>query len=126
MPSDDRSHLEPSAAPSGAPTDDASLAPTDAASPMPFEGLVAPTPIDAAPPEQARWLAFAAIVVGGLLGGLIGYGVGDLLGRTTTWAAVGGFIGGVGGAIGVGVIASLTLRAMNEWNAVQHPEDKRR
>ncbi len=93
-----------------------------ASSPMPFEGLAAPEPIDATPPEPARWLAFAGILLGGLLGGLIGYGVGDLLGRSSVWAATGGLIGGVFGAVGVGIIASLTLRAMNEWNAVQHPE----
>ena len=35
---------------------------------------------------------------------------------------VGAFLGGVGGATGVGIIAQLTLRAMGEWNAVNHPE----
>jgi hypothetical protein len=35
---------------------------------------------------------------------------------------VGGLVGGVSGAVGVGIIAGLTLRAMNEWSSVRHPE----
>lgn len=89
---------------------------------MPFDALVAPTPIEATPPPAARWLGFSAIVVGGLLGGMIGWGTGDVLGRTTAWAATGALIGAVGCAVGVGIVATLTLRAMNEWNEVKHPE----
>lgn len=92
---------------------------------MPFEGLDAPTPLDSSPPPPARWLAFAGVLVGGLLGGLIGYGVGGILGGSDTWAALGAFIAGVGCAVGVGIVASLTLRAMNEWNLSVHPEDPR-
>jgi hypothetical protein len=95
---------------------------TDGGEVLPFQDLVAPEPIDAAPPVSARVLAFAGILVGGLLGGLVGYGVGDLMGGSTTWAAVGGLIGGLTGAIGVGVVANLTLRAMNEWSSIRHPE----
>lgn len=90
--------------------------------PLPFQDLVAPEPIEAAPPPAARWLAFALILLGGTLGALVGFGVGDVMGRTTDWAAVGAFLGGLTGAIGVGVVANLTLRAMNEWRAVEHPE----
>lgn len=89
---------------------------------LPFESLHAPEPLPSAPPTQARWLGFAAIVVGGLLGGVIGWGTGDVLGQTDLWAAVGALIGAVFGAVGVGIVATLTLRAMNEWNAVHHPE----
>lgn len=89
---------------------------------MPFDSLTAPQPIRSAPPAQARWLGFAGILVGGALGGMIGWGTGDVLGQTTTWAAIGALIGAVFGAAGVGIVATLTLRAMNEWNAVQHPE----
>lgn len=92
----------------------------------PFEGLRAPTPISAAPPAPARWLAFASVLVSGLLGGLIGYGTGDLLAGDSEsaglWAALGGLIGAVGCAVGVGIVAGLTLRAMGEWRAVHHPE----
>ena len=89
---------------------------------MPFESLTAPQPIRAAPPARARWLGFAAILLGGVLGGMIGWGTGDVLGQTTSWAAIGALIGAVFGAVGVGIVATLTLRAMNEWNAVQHHE----
>ncbi len=111
--------------PESDPLDDGTMTAIERAqanSPMPFEGLTAPAPIDSSPPEPARWLAFAGVLIGGLLGGLIGYGVGDLMGGTDIWSAVGALIGGVFGAVGVGVIAQLTLRAMNEWNAVNHPE----
>ncbi len=104
------------------------------AHPLPFEGLRAPEPVDATPPTSARFLALGAILLGGLLGGLIGYGIGDVMGSTGTettqatggnesWAAIGAVIGAVSGALGVGVVASLALRAMSEWKAVTHPED---
>ena len=93
--------------------------------PLPFEDLAAPEPLTADPPKVARLAAFGSILLGGLLGGLVGYGVGDVMFRDGTWAAVGALLGAVTGAVGVGVVANLTLRAMNEWNAVQHPEDER-
>lgn len=92
------------------------------AHPLPYADLRAPAPIPAAPPSPARWLAFLGILVGGLLGGLIGWGVGDLLGGGDVWPAVGLLVGAVPGAAGVGVVASLTLRAMGEWRSVRHPE----
>lgn len=92
-------------------------------SPIPFRDLRAPAPTAAPPPTAARWLAFAGILVGGLLGGLIGYGTGDLMsGSSAAWATVGLLVGALAGAIGVGIVAGLTLRAMNEWKATPHPE----
>lgn len=102
-----------------------SLQKASGSSPMPFEGLLAPSPADASPPPPARWLAFGGVLLGGLLGGMIGYGIGDILGGTSTMAALGAFIAGLACAVGVGIVASLTLRAMNEWNVTVHPEDKR-
>lgn len=93
---------------------------------LPFQDFVAPKPLPTQPPTQARWLAFAGIVVGGLLGGMIGYGTADLLGAQPWLAAFAAVAFAVGGATGVGIVAQLTLRAMNEWRAVQHPEDPRR
>ena len=93
--------------------------------PLPFEDLAAPEPLTADPPKAARLAAFGSILLGGILGGLVGYGVGDVMFRNGTWAAVGALLGAITGAVGVGVVANLTLRAMNEWNAVQHPEDQR-
>jgi hypothetical protein len=83
----------------------------------------------ALPPRGARLLAFLAILVGGLCGGLIGWSVSDLQcgdssdrgaeqaddDGCTAWSAVGGLVGAVTGAGGVGVVAVLVLRAMAEW-----------
>lgn len=96
-----------------------------AASPVPtpgFSNLSAPEPVVAAPPATARALAFAAVIVGGLLGGLVGFGIGDVLYPDTTWTAVGALGGALTGAVGLGVLANLTLRAMNEWRTATHPE----
>jgi hypothetical protein len=86
----------------------------------------------ALPPSRARVLAFVAILVGGLCGGLIGWSVVDLQCGSpdgapgvagaqddddgcATWSAVGALTGAVIGAGGVGVVAVLVLRAMAEW-----------
>lgn len=79
----------------------------------------APASRSALPPLAARILAFAAVLVAGLCGGLIGYGVVDLsCQHSCTLAATGT---GVGGALlcagGVAIVAVLTLRAMGEWRA---------
>lgn len=96
----------------------------DATPDLPFKDLKAPAPIDAAPAPPARWLAFVGVLVGGLLGGLVGYGIGDILYPDSAGAALGALAGGLTGAIGVGVLANLTLRAMNEWTTANHPEAK--
>ena len=95
----------------------------------------------ALPSVTARLLAFLAILVGGLCGGLIGWSVTDLqcgseatvrVGRgsspttiveaaedpdedCTAWNGAGGLLGAVVGAGGTGVVAVLVLRAMSEW-----------
>ncbi len=76
----------------------------------------------ALPSTGARVLAFAAILVAGLCGGLIGYAVVDLQcsGDCTTAAGVGGLVGAILFAVGVGVVAILALRAMGEWRVIQH------
>lgn len=90
-----------------------------------FPGLRAPQPSAPDPGTPPRVLAFASILLGGLLGGLIGYGIGDLLWSTRFPVAALTLIGALVGAVGVGVLANLTLRAMSEWNAVEHPEADR-
>ena len=72
----------------------------------------------ALPSTGARILAFAAILFGGLCGGLIGYAFMDLQcsGDCATQAGAAGLLGAVVGAVGVGVVAVLALRAMAEWN----------
>jgi hypothetical protein len=78
-------------------------------------------PLSALPPPVARALAFAAILVGGLAGGLIGYGFVDLQcsGDCTTAAAIGAAVGAVIAAAGTAVVAVLVLRAMGEWRQLQ-------
>ena len=76
------------------------------------------------PPTSARVLAFLAILVGGICGGLIGYGFTDLTCTGECGALAGGVgvLGAVIGAAGVGVVAILALRAMGEWKPRQPPE----
>ena len=77
------------------------------------------------PPTGARVLAFVAILVGGLCGGLIGYGFTDLqcADDCSTLAGGAALLGAVIGAVGVGVVAILALRAMSEWRTRPTPDD---
>jgi hypothetical protein len=69
------------------------------------------------PSRGAYVLAFLSVVLAGVFGAVIGYGLGDLSvdGGSTTAGIVGMVIGGAVGAVGVGVVAVLVLRAMAEW-----------
>lgn len=80
------------------------------------------------PSRTAYLLVFASVVLAGVLGGIIGYGIVDIGGlsisthgshATTQPAAtsklIGTLIGAGAGAIGVGIVAVLVLRAMAEW-----------
>jgi CDP-diglyceride synthetase len=73
------------------------------------------------PSRGARFLAFAAILTGGLCGGLIGFSVTRLqcAGDCSANKSLGGLIGAVLGAAGVAVISVLALRAMGEWKTIQ-------
>lgn len=79
------------------------------------DGSLAPT---ALPSTVARLLAFSAVVVAGICGGLVGWAVTDL--QCTGDCGTPSLLGAVGGALlaagGVAIIAVLTLRAMAEWN----------
>ncbi len=79
-----------------------------------------PAPLSALPSPAARALAFVAILVGGLAGGLIGFGFAELqcTGDCTVAAASGAAIGGILAAAGTAVIAVLVLRAMGEWRQI--------
>jgi hypothetical protein len=71
-------------------------------------------------------LAFAAILVGGICGGLIGYGFTDLQCSDDCTGLSGGMglLGAVIGAVGVGVVSVLALRAMGEWRTIERREDR--
>jgi hypothetical protein len=66
-------------------------------------------------------VAFIAVLIGGLCGGLIGFGFVRLQcdGDCTTPEAIGGLVGAVLAAAGTAVVAVLVLRAMGEWRQLQ-------
>ena len=78
-------------------------------------------PPSALPSVVARVLAFAAIVVGGVCGALIGYAIADISchGDCTVPDGLGALVGGAMAAGGVAVVAVLVLRAMGEWRTIQ-------
>lgn len=80
----------------------------------------------ALPSTGARVLAFVAILVAGLCGGLIGYAFVDMQteGDGSAWAGVGGLVGAVAFAVGVGVVAVLAMRAMGEWRVIEHRREQ--
>jgi uncharacterized membrane protein YccC len=68
------------------------------------------------PSRTAFLLAFSAVVLAGVLGGIIGFGVADVGSDSDAARLLGTFLGAVIGAAGVGIVAVLVLRAMSEWN----------
>lgn len=80
----------------------------------------------ALPSTGARVLAFVAILVAGVCGGLIGYAFVDLTteGDSTVAAGIAGLIGAVAFAVGVGIVAVLAMRAMGEWRVIEHRRDQ--
>ena len=75
-------------------------------------------PLESAlPPATARLLAFGAIVLAGICGGL------QMEGDGGVWSGVGGLVGAVVFAGGVGVVSVLVLRAMTEWNTIRDSGD---
>lgn len=74
------------------------------------------------PSRTAFLLAFLSILVAGLFGGIIGYGLGDISAgdgglEPLLWAVVGAVIA----AGGVGIVAVLVLRAQAEWRHTPPP-----
>jgi hypothetical protein len=103
--------------------------------PDPTDRPTAPTPPpgdgddyapSALPSTGARVLAFVAILVGGLCGGVIGWSLVDLQCEGDCDLASGGstLLGAVIGAGGVAVVAVLALRAMGEWRIIQHRQSQ--
>ena len=80
-----------------------------------------PTGVPDAPPtlpsRTAFLLAFLSVVVAGCLGGIIGYGLGDISADDGGAAApvLAALVGAVLAAGGVGIVAVLVLRAQAEW-----------
>lgn len=78
-------------------------------------------PLSAIPPVAARAIAFVAILLGGLAGGLIGYALVDIQceGDCGLAAGIGLLVGAVVGAGGLAIVAVLALRAMGEWHEIE-------
>ena len=77
-------------------------------------------PLSALPSPLARALALAAIVVAGVLGGLIGWALVDVQcsGACTTPTTIGLVVGALAAAGGTAIVAILVLRAMGEWREI--------
>jgi hypothetical protein len=100
-------------------------APDPDATPEPGRPGVADPGRDPVPPmlpsRTAFLLAFGAVVLAGLFGGIIGFGIADVGSHDRDARLLGTFLGAVIGAGGVGVVAVLVLRAMAEWRR-QNPQ----
>lgn len=81
-------------------------------------------PLSALPSPAARALAFTAVLVGGLAGGLIGYALVDLqcTGSCGLQLGIGVLVGAVIAAGGTAIVAVLVLRALGEWREIQDRE----
>lgn len=84
-----------------------------------YDGCV-PDPtesLSALPSTRARILAYVAILLGGLAGGVIGYALVDVLcdGDCGLPLGLGIFVGSTVTAGGTAIVAVLVLRALGEW-----------
>ncbi len=82
--------------------------------------------LSALPSPAARAVAFVAILLGGLAGGLIGYAFVELQcdDGCATAAAAGAWITAVVAALGTAILAVLGLRAMGEWRQLGDRETR--
>ncbi len=80
--------------------------------------------MSALPSPGARAAAFAAILVAGLAGGLIGYSLVKLQcdGDCALPEGIGILVGALAAAAGMSVVAVLVLRALGEWREIQDRE----
>ena len=86
-----------------------------------LHGMTEPDrPLSAIPTPAARAAAFAAILLGGAAGGLIGFTIVGLQcsGECGTGRGIGMLIGSLVTAGGMSVIAVLVLRAVGEWRTL--------
>lgn len=82
-------------------------------------------PLSALPSPVARAAAFAAICLGGLAGGLIGYSLVRIQcdGNCAVPLGLGMLTGSVAAATGMSIVAVLVLRAVGEWRELQDRAD---
>lgn len=81
-------------------------------------------PLSALPSPAARAAAFAAILVGGFAGGLIGYTLVRLQcdGDCGLPLGLGAIVGAVVAAGGMSIVSVLVLRALGEWRDIERRE----
>jgi hypothetical protein len=81
-------------------------------------------PLSAIPPVAARAIAFGAILLAGLAGGLIGFALVDLQcdGDCSLAKGLGLLAGAIVCAFGMAVVSVLALRAMGEWREISDRE----
>jgi len=84
-------------------------------------------PLSALPSPAARAAAFAAILIGGFAGGLIGYTLVSLQcdGNCDVALGMGALVGAVAAAAGMSIVAVLVLRALGEWRQIEQRERER-
>jgi hypothetical protein len=91
----------------------------DAPEPGPAPAAAGSPSSDATPPmlpsRAAYVLAFGGVVLAGILGAIIGFGIADVMYGSDIGNVIGMFVGALVGAGGVGIVAVLVLRAMAEW-----------
>jgi len=78
-------------------------------------------PLSALPSVFARAVAFVSIIVAGIAGALIGFTLVDLQcqGDCDVPNSIGLILGAATGALGMGVVAVLVLRATGEWKELE-------
>ncbi len=78
-------------------------------------------PLSALPSVFARAVAFISIIIAGIAGALIGFTLVDLQcqGNCDVPNSIGLILGAATGALGMGVVAVLVLRATGEWKELE-------
>ena len=78
-------------------------------------------PLSALPSVFARAVAYISIVIAGIAGALIGFTLVDLQcqGDCDVPNSIGLILGAATGALGMGVVAVLVLRATGEWKELE-------
>jgi hypothetical protein len=79
-----------------------------------------PQPVSALPSVRARVAAFAAIILAGVCGALIGRSIVTVgcHGSCATPRAAGTLVGAIVAAGGVAIVVVLVLRALGEWRVI--------
>jgi len=82
----------------------------------------------ALPSVLARALAFSAVIVASICGGLMGFALGRLQWgeKQQLWVLIGSLLGSIAASVGVAIVAVLVLRAMAEWSDVASVRARRR